>query len=82
MSAGILIKNHKTIDERIIIAKKLIDDFNISVPIYCDQINDLMLKELSTWPIQFFMIDINKKIIGIGKPNDATIDCEQILNLL
>ena len=82
MSAGALIETHKTIDERIIIAKKLINDFSVSVPVYCDQIEDNMLNELSTWPIQFFMVNSNKQIIGIGKPIDATIDPEQILNLL
>ena len=82
MSAGALIETHKTIDERIVIAKKLIDDFSVTVPVYCDQIEDIMLNELSTWPIQFFMVNSNKEIIGIGEPIDATIDPEQILNLL
>jgi len=82
MSAGALIETHKTIKYRIDVAKMLINDFTISVPVYCDLLDDSLLKELSTWPIQFFMVDTNKKIIGIGKPVNEMIEPEQILDLL
>lgn len=77
-SAGALIESHKNINDRIKCIENLKSKFNLTVPIYADNMNNDFEKIYAGWPFRYFIIK-NDKLIKIGDPDDSQFDiCELI----
>ena len=76
LSAGTLNYEHKTIDDRIHCIKKLQKEYNLSIPIIADNMNDEFETKFASWPFRYF-VTVGQKIIKIGMPDDSAFDlCE------
>lgn len=73
LSAGEIINTHKTIEDRLNAVKLLKEKFNLSVPVYADNMNDEFEKVFACWPFRNFIIE-SGKVSYIGQPDDSTFD--------
>ena len=63
------IKQHKNINDRILMANKLINDYNFKLPLLIDNMSNEFLNKYSAWPLRAFIIDsTNMKISWILQP--------------
>ena len=72
-SAGAINYSHKELQDRIKYAENFKNEYNLTIPIYCDNINDDFENELACWPVRIFII-FNKKFKLISEPSDSEID--------
>lgn len=80
-SAGELIESHKNINDRINCMSKLKSKFDLTIPIYADNMNNEFESQYSCWPFRYFLIK-NNKFIEIGSPDDSQFDiCELISSI-
>ena len=79
-SAGTINYSHKNIDVRINCAKKFKSTFDLTIPIYCDNINNTLRDEFSCWPFRYFVIE-NNKFTFIGNPENSTFELDFLLSL-
>lgn len=80
-SAGIMNKEHKTIEDRIVCVNKLINKYNISIPIYADNMNNDFETKYAGWPFRYF-VSRGKQIIKIGEPNDSEFNICELFGFL
>ncbi len=80
MSAGTINYSHKKIEDRIICAEKFKNTFDLTIPIYCDNMNNELRDKLACWPFRYFVVQ-NNKFTHIGQPEDSTFDLDDIINL-
>jgi type I thyroxine 5'-deiodinase len=58
----------KTTEERRELAKEFCDQFDVSLPILVDSIEDQMESAFAAWPDRIYVIDAKGKIAYKGKP--------------
>lgn len=80
-SAGTINYKHKTIEDRIECIKKFKRAFNVSIPIYADNMNDEFETLFASWPFRYYVIRDNK-FIKIGQPEDSEFDICELINFL
>lgn len=80
MSAGTINYSHKKIQDRINCTVKMKNTFNLTIPIYCDNMNDEFQNELACWPFRYFVVHKNK-LIHIGQPENSTFELENLMKL-
>lgn len=80
MSAGTINSSHKKIEDRINCAIKLKNTFDLTIPIYCDNINNKLRDEYSCWPFRYFVIQ-NNKFTYIGFPKESTFEFDYLMTL-
>ena len=75
-SAGTINYSHKTIEDRIDCIKKLQNEYDLSIPIYADNMNNDFETMFASWPFRYFA-SFGQKLIKIGMPDDSSFDlCE------
>ena len=75
-SAGFFVESHKKIEDRIICADKLKNTFGLTMPIYCDNMENEFETKYASWPFRYYIIR-NGKFLMIGEPVDDQFDvCE------
>ncbi len=79
-SAGTINYSHKKIEDRIDCANKFKYTFNLTIPIYCDNMNNELRDEYSCWPFRYFVIQ-NNKFTFIGQPEDSTFEFDYLMTL-
>ena len=79
-SAGTINYSHKKIEDRIDCANKFKDTFNLTIPIYCDNMHNKLRDEYSCWPFRYFVIQDNK-FSFIGQPEDSTFELDYLMTL-
>ena len=80
-SAGTINYKHKTIDDRIACVKKLIVNYNISIPIFADNMTNEFETKFAAWPFRYFVSN-GIKLVKIGLPEDSEFDiCEMIAHV-
>jgi hypothetical protein len=80
-SAGAINYSHKEINDRIDCSKGLIKEFNLNIPVYCDNMQDEFEKTFASWPTRYFVIK-NNKILMIAEPEDSEINIENLFLFL
>lgn len=80
-SAGAINNKHTTIQDRIGCANKLIEEFKIDIPIYCDNMDDCFESMFAAWPIRYFVIK-NCKISLISNPENSEVDICELFDFL
>lgn len=73
-SAGTINYLHENIEDRSACAKKFRNEYNVSFPIYLDNMENDYETEYSCWPFRYHVI-LNKKMSFVPMP----VDCEFIL---
>lgn len=68
---NVLIKTHKSIDDRRAAAKRLRDDLGITIPIVLDGLDDGIAKAFQAWPDRIAIIDRDGKVAYYGRPGPA-----------
>ncbi len=81
LSAGVLNKKHKTIEDRNKCAQEMIKEHNLDFTIYLDSMNNNVEEELSCWPFKVFIIK-DKKFEYISKPKNAEYDIMEIYDFI
>lgn len=76
-SAGTINYSHKYISDRIACANKLENEYNLTIPIYADNMNNDFETEFASWPFRYF-ISFGSKLIKIGMPDDSSFDLCQV----
>lgn len=75
-SAGAINYSHKNINDRIGYIKKMQNEYNLTVPIYADNMDNEFETKFASWPFRYFAT-FGNKLINIGMPDDSTFDvCE------
>ena len=75
-SAGTLNYSHKTIRDRINCIEKMRTEYNLTIPIYGDNMNNDFETTFASWPFRYFA-SFGDKLIKIGMPDDSAFDlCE------
>jgi len=75
-SAGAINHSHKTIDDRIGCIKKMQKEYDLSIPVFADNMNNEFETKFASWPFRYFAT-FGNKIIKIGMPDDSAFDlCE------
>lgn len=80
-SAGTINFKHKTIDDRVTCMDKLKTTFNLSIPMYADNMSNDFETEYASWPFRYYVVK-NKKLIKIGSPDDSTFDICELLQYI
>ncbi len=77
-SAGEIVESHKNINDRINCINNLQNKFDLSIPVYADNMNNQFETLYASWPFRYYVIK-NNKFIKIGTPDDSQFDiCELI----
>lgn len=75
-SAGTINYSHKTIEDRIGYINKMQKEYDLTIPIYADNMNNDFETKFASWPFRYF-VTLGKEIIKIGTPDDSSFDlCE------
>jgi hypothetical protein len=72
-SAGAINYSHKEIKDRVSCSLKFKDEFKLSIPIYCDNMQDEFETKFACWPVRYFVI-IDGKLSMISEPSDSEVD--------
>ena len=81
LSAGTINYSHKTIEDRLQCVNKFVNEFNIRIPVYADNMNDEFETKFAAWPIRYYIIE-NGKFLHIGQPSDSTFDMTEIFTYI
>jgi hypothetical protein len=81
LSAGAINQKHKTIDDRIDCAKKFIKEFQIDLPVYCDNMKNEFETLFAAWPTRYFVIK-NNVLQMISDPENSQIDICKLFEFL
>lgn len=65
---GVLVANHKAMEDRIKAAEKMQQDLGLKLPIIIDEMDDKISKAYDGWPDRIYIIDQNQKIVYRGDP--------------
>ena len=74
--------SHKKIEDRTKCASELKEEYKLTVPVYCDNMENDFEDKLAGWPIRCYVIDSEKKFAYINTPTNAEFDIEDFLNFL
>ena len=75
-SAGAINYSHKTIEDRIGYIKKMQKEYDLSIPVFADNMDNDFETKFASWPFRYFAT-FGNKIIKIGMPDDSSFDlCE------
>jgi type I thyroxine 5'-deiodinase len=64
----ILIEDPKTLEERRKVAKEFTEQFEVSLPVLVDTLDDTMERAYSGWPDRLYVIDADGKLAYVGDP--------------
>ena len=81
LSAGVLNKKHRTIEDRIRCAKNMIDEHNFKIPVYLDNMKNGYRDTYSAWPFRIYGFK-NGKIDYISDIEDAQFNISELFNYL
>lgn len=89
MSAGTINYSHKAITDRIKYAEKMRQMYNVTVPIYCDSMDNTAETYFSAWPVRYYIMSphmINGKLQNVidfvSYPEDAQFDVPEIFSFV
>lgn len=75
-SAGTINYSHNSIDDRIYCINKFIKTFDLTIPIYADNMENDFETKFASWPFRYFISE-GDKLIKVGMPEDSQFDlCE------
>jgi len=80
ISAGTINESHKNIGDRIKCADKFKKEFNLTIPIYCDNMENQFENTMACWPFRYFVVE-NFKLKYIGQPEDSTFEINFLMNI-
>lgn len=80
-SAGSINYSHKKIQDRIEYSMKFKNEFSLSIPIYCDNMDNELETKFSCWPVRYFVVSENK-FINISNPSDSEINICDLFDFL
>lgn len=80
-SAGDLIESHKNVTDRINCVHKLRSKFNLTMPIYADNMENQFETQYSAWPFRYYVIK-NNKFLKIGDPDDSQFDICELMQFI
>ena len=80
-SAGVSNSSHKQISDRIRCAKNLIKEYNMEIPVYCDNMDNTFETQFASWPFRYF-ITYGKTLVNIGNPVNSEFDFGELLNFI
>ncbi len=81
LSAGVLNKKHRTIEDRIRCAKNMIDEHNFKIPVYLDNMKNGYRDTYSAWPFRIYGFK-SGKIDYISDIEDAQFNISELFNYL
>ena len=81
LSAGVLNKKHRTIEDRIRCAKNMIDEHNFKIPVYLDNMKNGYRDSYSAWPFRIYGFK-SGKIDYISDIEDAQFNISELFNYL
>ena len=81
LSAGVLNKKHRTLDDRIRCAKDMIHEHHFKVPVYVDNMKNGYRDSYSAWPFRIYGFKMNK-IEYISDIKDAQFDISELFDYL
>jgi hypothetical protein len=81
LSAGTINYSHRTIEDRIACVDKLVKTFNISIPIYADNMDNGFETEFASWPFRYFVTK-GTELVKIGTPDDSEFDICELLQFV
>jgi len=81
-SAGAINYSHKNIADRIACAKKLVEEFKLDIPIYCDNMSHDFETKFASWPVRYFVTDESKKLLLISEPENSELDMTKLFSFL
>jgi len=67
----ICVNQPKTIEERLIIANRFMNEMSYKVPIVVDSMNNTFESEFSAWPLRYFIVNKNK-VLHVGFPGETS----------
>lgn len=80
-SAGFLIESHKNVEDRLICMDKLKKAFGLTMPIYCDNMNNDFETEYASWPFRYYVIK-NGRFLMIFEPSDDQFDVSEMIEFI
>ena len=81
-SAGVLNRKHQTLEDRRNCAMQMINEYDFEIPVFIDSMDNKFQNTYSCWPFRCIIIDNNKTIQYISKPNNAEYDFMELYNYL
>lgn len=82
-SAGAINYSHKKISDRIMYGNKFKNEFGLTVPVYCDNMENDFETKFASWPVRFFVLSpSDKKFLMISEPNDSEINICDLFDFL
>jgi len=68
LSTTFTIKQHKTIEERLAAAQRLVEEFGSKIPVLVDSMTNEFNREFSVWPERWFLLNTEGKLIFVAYP--------------
>ena len=81
MSAGTVNTSHKTIEDRIGCAKKFQHEFNVTMPLFVDNMSDDFETLYASWPVRLFAIK-SGHMAYISTPHDSEVDIIELFDFM
>ena len=81
LSAGVLNKKHRTINDRIQCAKNMIDEHKFKVPVYLDNMENSYRDTYSSWPFRVYGFK-QHKIDYISNIENAQFNISELFDYL
>lgn len=80
-SAGTLNYSHKKLEDRVQCAEKFKKTFDITIPMYVDNMDNEFETKFASWPFRYF-VTRGKKLVKIGMPQDSEFEFGELLEFL
>jgi len=71
----------KTKEDRIAVAKDFIKEFNLTIPLILDNMDNSFEKTYSSWPVRIFIIQ-NGILTYKAQPSEKMLELEDLITLL
>jgi len=79
----VCVKQPKTLEERIQVAKNFVNDYGFQLPIFVDNMDNVFDERYGAWPERFYIFDENGLMKFAGFPeNEFGYEREQIIQWL
>ena len=75
------VKEHRTLEERLTAARKMIKGTDLKIPVLADTMDNNFLDLYSPWPFRFFVI-LDGILKLVGMPKEARYDTTDLVNCL
>jgi len=69
LSTEFTIKQHKTIEERLTAARRLVEEFGSKITVLVDTMANEFNQKFFVWPERWFLLDPEGKLLRVGSPN-------------